>query len=486
MLNLPARPRAVSALRALPSVRALADHPAWRGIAVSPPTRTAVCREAIASVRASVREGVVAPTAVAGAIDAALASRIRAIAAPTVAPLLNGAGVLLHTNVGRAPLPPEAIAAISEAARGYNTLEIDRSTGGRGTRQDHCRPLLRWLTGAADALVVNNGAAAALIALRAVARGRPVVVSRGELVEIGGGFRVPEVLEAAACALVEVGATNRTHLEDYAAALERLHREGRPAAALLRVHRSNFAVVGFASQPALRDLGALARQWGACLVVDVGSGALAPLPVPTAALPDGSAGEIEPTVADIVAAGADLVTFSGDKLVGGPQAGIVVGAREPVALAARDPLVRALRPGSLTIAGLAAVLAMHAQGRAGELPALAAAALPEGAVENAAVALAARLARALPEVSVAVGHGTTLIGGGTHPLYVVPSRELVLLWPGCDGATLAARALRGDPPLLARARGPALHIDVRSLIAGRGDRDDAGLAAAIARALATG
>src|SRR5205823_5536667 len=259
---------------------------------------------------------------------------------PSLRRVLNATGVLIHTNLGRAPLAAEAIAQVVETARGYSNLELDLRDGTRGSRQDHAAALLRRLTGAEASIVVNNNAAALLLALAALAEGREVIVSRGELVEIGDGFRIPDVLARSGATLVEVGTTNRTRAEDYERAI------GERTGALLRVHQSNFKIVGFTEQPPLSELARLAHRHGLPLVDDLGSGVLVEL------------GD-EPSVSASVAAGADLVTFSGDKLLGGPQAGLVVGRADLVERLRRHPLQRALRADKLGLAALEGTLLLY-------------------------------------------------------------------------------------------------------------------------------
>ncbi|MBI5608630.1 MAG: L-seryl-tRNA(Sec) selenium transferase, partial [Deltaproteobacteria bacterium] len=408
-------------LRRLPAVHRLAADPAWPA-SVPDPVRTTAARQVVAELRAAIDAGQAADAAALEALQlAALHRHIQAVDRASMRPILNGSGVLLHTHLGRAPLPPQAVQALADCAGGYTTLELDAETGGRGSRQDHCRPLLCQLSGAEDALVLNNGAAAIFLALRTLARGRPVLVSRGELVEIGGGFRVPDILEASGAELVEVGTTNHTRVGDYRAALQRLASGGRTAAAILRVHRSNFALVGFASSPELGELADLAREHQLPLLVDLGSGALAPLPIRPQPLP-GQPHLGEPTVAEHIRQGADLVTFSGDKLVGGPQAGLLVGRRDLVQRLAADPLARALRPGSLTIVALEAVLRMHWLGESANLPVLAACHEAEGQVAERAERWAAVLRTQLGErFVVQVEVAQAFVGGGTHPLLSLPS-----------------------------------------------------------------
>ncbi len=470
-------------LRQLPAVHKLAADPAWPAN-VPESVRNAEARQVVAELRAAIDVGQVGAEADLQTVQAgALQRRVLAATVASARPILNGSGVLLHTHLGRAPLPPQAVQALAECAGGYTTLELEAQTGTRGSRQDHCRPLLRALSGAEDALVLNNGAAAIFLALRALAQGRPVLVSRGELVEIGGGFRVPDILEASGAELVEVGTTNHTRTADYRAALLQLAAKGRPAAAILRVHRSNFALVGFASSPELRELADLAHEYHLPLLVDLGSGALAPLPVRPQPLP-GQPHLGEPTVAEHISQGADLVTFSGDKLVGGPQAGLLVGRQELVRQLAADPLARALRPGSLTIVALEAVLRMHWLGEAEQLPVLAACREAEAEVAGRAERWASSLQAALgPAFHVQIQAVQTFVGGGTHPLLSLPSRALTVRSHGATAQDLADRGLRGHPPLLGRVSDGDYWLDVRSLWAGRGHADEVALLAALVAAL---
>ncbi|MBM4344263.1 MAG: L-seryl-tRNA(Sec) selenium transferase [Deltaproteobacteria bacterium] len=467
-------PDAPELYRHLPAVAALVDDAQWPGPAVPAELRTAIAREAVARVRSAISSGSIGTAAdVAPAVAATLAQLARWTHHQSLRPLLNGSGVLLHTNAGRSPLHPEARAALVAATSGYNTLELDPATGKRGSRHAHCRPLLRWLTGAEDAIVVNNGAAAVLLAVRALAAGRPVVVARSQLVEIGGGFRVPEVLAVAGCRLIEVGATNRVRLDDYRAVLARHADAGDPVAAVLQVHRSNFALVGFAAEPELADIAEVAHRAGARVVVDMGSGALHGLPIAPAALPDGSRPAAEPTVAALVAAGADLVTFSGDKLVGGPQAGVCVGRAECVAALAADPLARAVRVGGAVLAALQATVRLHAQGRGAELPALTQLHKSEAEVALLADRWAEALRARLPAGwQVEVAAVPAQVGGGTHPLLVLPSRALTLAHAQWTAAQVAERALSADPPVLGRVVQGRFGLDVRSLWAGMADPKD--------------
>ncbi|WP_210491791.1 L-seryl-tRNA(Sec) selenium transferase [Patulibacter sp. SYSU D01012] len=439
-------------LRALPGVDALAARLRADGDGGAPTAAEAVAaaRVVVAARRAELLAG--------AADDADLLARAREHLRPTLRRVLNATGVVVHTNLGRAPLAPAAVDAVAAAAAGYLNVELDLDGGGRGQRDAHVAGLLRELTGAEDALVVNNGAAAALLAVAALAPAdgtgeRRVVVSRGQLVEIGGGFRVPDVIAQAGARLVEVGTTNRTRADDYAAAI------AAGAGLVLRVHPSNFRTVGFVQDVSVEELCAL----GVPVVDDIGSGVLA---TGIAALAD------EPPIRRSIAAGVAAVTFSGDKLLGGPQAGIVAGTAQAVAACRRHPLARALRPGRLTMAALAATLALYRDpGRAlREIPVLAMLTAPEGELR----ARAERLAAATGGTVVAA---VARVGGGALPLVDLPGPAVALDPPA--GADSLAAALRAhDPPLVGRIADGRVLLDPRTLA---GDELDA--AAAVVRAV---
>jgi L-seryl-tRNA(Ser) seleniumtransferase len=381
----------------------------------------------------------------------AFAEAVRQLAAPSLRRVLNATGVVLHTNLGRAPLSERAIARVAEIARGYSTLEYDAENRRRGARHDHAREHLRVLTGAEAALVVNNNAGAVLLALAALAAGREVVVSRGELVEIGGGFRIPDVMRASGAQLVEVGTTNRTRLDDYVAALRA------ETALLLKVHRSNFAVVGFTEETSVEALGNAARARGLPLMVDLGSGALTDLAA--FGLPG------EPTIAAVLSSGADVVTFSGDKLLGGPQAGIILGREEAIGRIARHPLARALRPDKLTLAALEATLESYREETAvAALPTLAMLAAPFPTLEARAARLAAALRAAVPGLAITTRRLRSAVGGGALPL-AEPETCAVCLRPR-DAEDLAQRLAEGSPPLIARIADDEVVLDVRTLADG--------------------
>jgi L-seryl-tRNA(Ser) seleniumtransferase len=394
-------------------------------------------REALEASRRAVAGGGPVPgveelaARVAGALDRAWARRTRRV--------INATGVVLHTNLGRAPLSPAARAAVADAA-GYASVEYDLVAGTRGRRGAAAEALAREATGAEAALVANNAAGGLLLALGGLARGREVLVSRGELIEIGGEFRLPQIMEAAGVLLREVGTTNRTHLRDYAAAV------GDGTALVLAVHPSNYRVEGFTTRPDLAQLAGLAHEHGLPLLHDVGSGLL-----------DGQLGN-EPTVAASLGAGADLVLFSGDKLLGGPQAGLLVGRAGLVARLARHPLARAVQADKLTLAALEATLADHLAGRRDRLPVWRALLLTPDDLEPRAAALAAAVG---PAASLRAG--TSVAGGGSLPGEGLES-VLVEVDPVPAGAaTVLARLRAADPPVVARAEHGRVVLDLRTV-----------------------
>ena len=375
------------------------------------------------------RADIVAGTSPAPIADLVLEELARA-RRPSLRRVLNATGVLVHTNLGRAPLADAALARVVAVGSGYSNLEYDLERGARGSRQDHLGELLGRLTGAEAALVVNNNAAAVLLALAALAEGREVVVSRGELIEIGDGFRIPDVLVRSGARLVEVGTTNRTRAADYEAAI------CPDTALLLRVHQSNFRVVGFSERPPLADLADVARRHDLPLVDDLGSGSLARI------------GD-EPTPAESLGAGADLVCFSGDKLLGGPQAGVVVGRAELVERLRRHPLQRALRADKLTLAALEGTLALGPESR-NSVPVL-------RMLDEPVEAVRARAGRLAELVGGDVEDTVARVGGGALPLAELPSAA-------CAVEEQLAEALRlGDPPVVALVRDGRTLLDCRTL-----------------------
>jgi L-seryl-tRNA(Ser) seleniumtransferase len=420
-------------LRDLPSVDELA-----RGN--DDPLAVDAARTVIARAREEIRAG-----SDPGDLGRRLADELAAARAPHLRRVVNATGVIAHTNLGRAPLAAEALARVLDAARGYSNLEYDLGEGARGSRQDHVSSLLRRLTGAEAALVVNNNAAAVMLALAALAEGREVLVSRGELIEIGDGFRIPDVLARSGARLREVGTTNRTRATDYERAI------GPETALVLRVHQSNFRLVGFTQQPTLAELSLVARNHEVPLVDDLGSGALSDL------------GD-EPTARESLAAGADLVCFSGDKLLGGPQAGIVVGRAELVQRLRRHPLQRALRADKLTLAALEGTLALHL-----EAPQR----IPVLRMLREDVDTVRRRAERLAElVGGAVEETVARAGGGALPLAELPSYACAV------EEELALKLRAAEPPVVAVVRDGRTLLDCRTI----SDDDVEDVAAAVRRA----
>ena len=436
-----------AALRSLPAVDALLrtlDVAALIDVHGVDAT-TAAARATIADARAAILAGQPAPGDEAWPVR--VAARLEQDDAPSLFPVVNATGVIIHTNLGRAPLSAAALAAIAGLGGGYTNLEYDLVAGARGNRYDHARALLCTLTGAADALVCNNNAAAVYLALAALCQGREVLISRSQLVEIGGGFRIPDVLRQSGAHLVEVGTTNRTHLADFAAAIT-------PAtAAILRVHSSNFRQIGFVTMPELDELAALAHERGLLLIDDLGSGTL----LDTAAY--GLAPE--PTVQASVAAGADVVTFSGDKLLGGPQAGIIVGSGAALVQLRSHPLARALRVDKLTLAALEATLHSYRRGRAvEEIPVWRMIAATAETLAGRAAAWQTRLAAF--GVAATGWAGESAVGGGSLPGETLPTHLLAVSAPAPDDVAAALRARR--PAIICRIQKDHLIFDPRTVL----------------------
>ena len=408
--------------------------------------------EAARSVLARAREEIQAG-ADPGDLARRLAEELGAARTPLLRRALNATGVIVHTNLGRAPLAEAALERVREVGGGYSNLEYDLSAGTRGSRQDHVAGILRRLTGAEAALVVNNNAAAVLLALAALGEGRDVLVSRGELIEIGDGFRIPDVLARSGARLVEVGTTNRTRAADYENAI------GAETAVLLRVHQSNFRLVGFTELPSVAELAKVAQRHGLPLIDDLGSGALTPSN--TALLSE------EPSVRESLEAGADLVCFSGDKLLGGPQAGIVVGSAELVERLRRHPLQRAVRADKLTLAALEGTLALYLdpERALAEIPVLRMAGEPVDAVR----ARAERLAGA---VGGEVEETIARVGGGALPLAELPSFAAAI------DEELVAPLRAGKPPVIGVIRDGRLLLDCRTLTDAEAEEVAAAVAAA--------
>jgi L-seryl-tRNA(Ser) seleniumtransferase len=441
-----------SPLRALPSIEALLGESALAAALAAYPRLLVLeaARAEVAAERVRLKKG--GAPATSAEIATRTAARARAELEPQLRRVINATGVVLHTNLGRAPLADAARHAVSEIARGYSSLELDLSTGRRGDRGTGVARWLKRLTGAEAALAVNNGAGAVLLALSALASGRAVAVSRGELVEIGGSFRIPDILEKSGARLLEVGTTNRTHLKDFEHALE-----NGGAAAILRVHRSNFRLDGFTTRPSLADLSALARRKKVPLIEDLGSGALVDLAAYGLAH--------EPTVAESLEAGVDVVTFSGDKLLGGSQAGLIVGRKRWMDKIAADPLARALRLDKLALAALEATLPLLAEPEraAHEVPTLAMLRMGEGELLARAEHLALALEAAIPGLATKVARGEGEVGGGALPMRELPGWVVEVRVETRSALELQTAARAADPPVIGIVRSDAFRLDPRTL-----------------------
>ena len=442
-------------LRSLPSIDSLLLQPALAPLLAAHPRarKVAALRIAVDRVRARLLKGEDR-----GFEEADLVDALKQLATPGLRRVFNATGVVLHTNLGRAPLAPEAAERVRQVAAGYSNLEYNLDEGERGSRYAPLVSLLRDLTGAEDAVVVNNNAAAVLLALTALAQGREAIVSRGELVEIGGGFRIPDVMRQSGATLVEVGTTNRTHLADYEKAIS-------PSTGLLlKVHKSNFAQIGFIEEVSSYALAALGRRTGIPVFEDLGSGALVSI--------EGEGIAPEPTVSAVVASGVDLVAFSGDKLLGGPQAGILLGRADLVSRVKSHPLNRALRVDKMTVAALEATLELYRDGRVDEIPAHRLLKQRSEDLRSRAVRLQALLQERGVASQVQATEGQ--VGGGAMPLSTPRSFACAIEAPSPD---LLQERLRGtEPPVIARVSAERLLLDIRCL----DDEDLDSVAAAVA------
>ncbi len=442
-------------LREIPSVDSLLSHEA--GIELEGSYPRSLLREAINEVLEDLRRRISA-----GEVDTlpgpralweAAGALVREHLSPDIVPVINATGVVIHTNLGRSLLASSAVDAVVTAATSYTNLEYDLQAGARGDRYSHVARALGELTGAEDALVVNNNAAAVLLVLQTLASGRQVVVSRGELVEIGGSFRIPDVMAESGAVLVEVGTTNRTHPADYENAV------GESTAALMKVHASNFKVVGFTRAVSVAELAEIARPRGLPVIYDMGSGVLTGLE---------DIGDFsEETAAAALEAGADVVTFSGDKILGGPQAGIIAGKSEYLARMKSNPLLRALRVDKLTLAALDATLKLYLKGRGWqEIPTLRMMAADAGQLRQRAEELAECLQGVLPASwTVEVVGEESPVGGGSLPMVSLPTAAVRVQPDG--GPEEVSRLLRGnDPPVIVRTSRGSLLFDLRTMLPG--------------------
>ena len=447
----------MSDFRVIPSIDELRQRPAIRALEArfGAEATLEALRDAAGSVRQAIAAGdrsFATDTMAVARIEAAAEARLGEQFRRSLEPVINATGVILHTNLGRAPLGAAAIDRIVEIARGYSTLEYDAATGVRGRRDRHAEALLKHLTGAQAGVVVNNNAAATLLVLAALAAGREVIVSRGELVEIGGGFRVPDVMAQSGAVLREVGTTNKTRAADYAAAI------GERTALILRVHPSNFRIDGFTERPSLGELVEIGRRFGVPVAEDLGSGHLAGAGSPH------PLDRIEPAVRDAVAAGVDICCFSGDKLLGGPQAGIIVGREEIVERVRRHPLMRALRVDKLTYAALEATLAEYAAGRASAtIPVQRMLTMGADEIRVRAEALAARL-NVIDGWRAELRAGASAVGGGSAPGVELATWLVAIEKRGLTPDALEERLRRLTPPVVARIERDRVLLDLRTVV----------------------
>ena len=434
-------------LRQQPGIQALESRFGADATVTALRSAAAAVRSAIAAGDETLSTGAVVMTRIESIAEAELRRSFR----PSLQPVINATGVIVHTNLGRAPLAEAAIDGIARVARGYSSLEYDIGRGTRGRRDIHAEALLCRLTGAESAVVVNNNAAATLLVLAALAAGREVIVSRGELVEIGGGFRVPDVMAQSGAALREIGTTNKTRAADYAAAISDR------TALILRVHPSNFRIEGFTERPALAEVVAVARTFNLPVLEDLGSGHLG-------SAPGSSASRLhEPAVGDSLAAGVEVCCFSGDKLLGGPQAGIIVGRTAAIDRIRRHPLTRALRVDKLTYAALEATLIEYAAGRAAaSVPVQRMLAATEDEIRGRAETVAAGIAR-LEGWRAEPRSGASAVGGGSAPGVALPTCLIAIEKRGLTADALEARLRDLTPPVIARIEDDRVLLDLRTV-----------------------
>jgi L-seryl-tRNA(Ser) seleniumtransferase len=463
---------ASSLLRELPSVDELLGRPALVSLAQKAGREmvTQAARGVLADLRASVRnESAEAADISLPALEARVAVEVEAALAPSLRRVINATGVILHTNLGRAPLSATAVAAIAETAMRFSNLEYDLGSGERGKRDVHTARLVAQMAGAEAAIVVNNNAAAVFLVLNTLAKGAEVIVSRGELIEIGDGFRIPDIMAESGANLREVGTTNRTRLRDYERAISERTK------LLLRVHPSNFRITGFTERPSLEELVALGRREQLPVYEDLGSGCLANLE---------SSGVKEPVARASSEAGASVVSFSGDKLLGGPQAGIIAGKKEFVERIRRNPLFRALRVDKLTIAALEATLRAYLRGALDEIPALRMIRASSEELVQRAEKFAEQIRAALPkDATIEIRDGLSVIGGGSTPDQQLPARVISIASRPLSAAALEERLRRpaSGTPVIARIEDNRLLLDLRTVF----PEEEPTLASAVVAALAS-
>jgi len=439
----------VSHLRQIPAVDELLGREALRALEQRVGHRLVVdaTRKVLQTLRGRMAGGEIASVSV-EMLEEEIVAATESAAEPSLEPLINASGVILHTNLGRAPLAAEAVEHLAAIATRYSNLEYDLERGERGQRDQHTDRLFAQLLGAERTLVVNNNAAAVFLALNTLAEGGEVIVSRGELIEIGGSFRIPEICAKSGATLREVGTTNRTRLGDYAAALNERTR------LLMRVHASNFRMVGFTERPELKELVDLARERNLLLLEDLGSGCLvdfSPLGI-----------RDEPPAGASVRAGVDIVTFSGDKMLGGPQAGILAGRREPLERIRRNPLFRALRVDKLTIAALEATVALYLRDDLKAIPALRMMHLTREEIALRAARLAEKVAT-LPGFTAELEDGESVIGGGSTPGQTLATRLVAIAHARRSAQEIEAALRRNSPPVIARIERDRLLLDLRTV-----------------------
>jgi L-seryl-tRNA(Ser) seleniumtransferase len=458
-------------LREIPSVDELLKRPAVVSLSerAGRDAVTQIARNVLSDLRARLKREVALDQGATGreTIEARLVAEVEALLAPSLRRVINATGVILHTNLGRAPLSAAAVAAVAETASRYSNLEYDVGSGSRGKRDVHTSRLLAALAGTEAAIVVNNNAAAVFLVLNTLAKGGEVIVSRGELIEIGDGFRIPDIMAESGAVLREVGTTNRTRIRDYERAVNRCTR------LLLRVHPSNFKITGFTERPSLSELVALGRRRRIPVFEDLGSGCVADLE---------ASGVAEPVVRQSSRAGAAVVSFSGDKLLGGPQAGIIAGRRQIVERVRRNPLFRALRVDKMTIGVLEATLKAYHRGALDEIPAVRMIRMPASEIARRAENFVGKLRGSVPrDVEISVRAGFSVIGGGSTPDQKLPTHLISVASCRYSAAALEERLRKPERgvPVIARVAGNRLVLDLRTVF----PDEEAALASALASAL---